>query len=149
MSSALPLRDVHLPPGPAWWPPAPGWWLLAAVVLIVLCVPLLLRWRARRRRHRWVQQFRSELDAAGEGTPRLAAVLALLRRAARQHQPGSELLQAQAWLQFLDPDARLGPAQQALLLHGAWRREVDAQALAGLETWACRRFAELLQGRAR
>jgi len=27
------LRDVHLPPDPAWWPPAPGWWLLAALLI--------------------------------------------------------------------------------------------------------------------
>ncbi|WP_152413228.1 DUF4381 family protein, partial [Xanthomonas graminis] len=32
----LPLRDVHLPPAPAWWPPAPGWLLLGAAVLLAL-----------------------------------------------------------------------------------------------------------------
>lgn len=35
------LRDVHLPPDPAWWPPAFGWWLLAA--LIIAAVVWLVR----------------------------------------------------------------------------------------------------------
>jgi len=31
------LRDVHLPPDPAWWPPALGWWMVAlgAIALVV------------------------------------------------------------------------------------------------------------------
>ena len=35
------LRDVHLPPDPAWWPPAFGWWLLA--VLVIAAVIWLIR----------------------------------------------------------------------------------------------------------
>src|SRR5690606_27121013 len=31
-AAAPDLRDIHLPPAPAWWPPAPGWWLLAILV---------------------------------------------------------------------------------------------------------------------
>ncbi len=39
------LRDVHLPPDPAWWPPAFGWWLL---VLLILAGVLWAAYRAIR-----------------------------------------------------------------------------------------------------
>lgn len=149
MSASLPLRDVHLPPSPPWWPPAPGWWLVAAAVLLLLAIPLLLRWRRKRRQAAWRTQFRRELDAAGTGPERLAALLALLRRAARQGHPGSELLRGQPWLHAIDPQGHLDANEQDLLLHGAWRRDVDARVLARLQTWAEQRFVELRQGRGR
>jgi len=39
------LRDVHLPPDPAWWPPALGWWI---VVLATIALIVWLIWRATR-----------------------------------------------------------------------------------------------------
>ena len=47
MNSELQLRDIHLPAEVGWWPPAIGWWVLALIVLILL-VMLLQRWRQNR-----------------------------------------------------------------------------------------------------
>lgn len=149
MSAPLPLRDVHLPPAPGLWPPAPGWWLVAAGLLLLAGIALLLRWRRWRRRRQWRRQFDDELHAAGTGPARLAALAALLRRAARRQRPGDELLQGEAWLQWLDPHGTLPPAQRALLDDGAYRREVDAAQLAALERWAAGRYLALLQVRER
>lgn len=149
MSAQLPLRDVHLPPAPGIWPPAPGWWLLAAGILLLLAVPLLLRWRRLRRQRAWQRQFDAELRGAGDGLPRLAALVTLLRRAARQQRSGNELLQDEAWLRLLDPEGTLAPAQRALLCEGAYRPRVDAAELAALERWAAGRYVALLQERGR
>lgn len=149
MSTNLPLRDVHLPPAPSLWPPAPGWWLVAAVVLLLVAIPLLLRARRLRRERAWQRQFDAELQAAGEGPLRLAALVELLRRAARANRAGSELLQGEAWLQVLDPANALAPAQRALLLQGAYQPAIDAAQLATLERWARARHVALLRERTR
>lgn len=149
MSAQLPLRDVHLPPAPGLWPPAPGWWVLAAAILVLLAIPLLLYWRRRRQRRAWQRQFTAELHAAGEGPPRLAAMSALLRRAARRQRAGSELLRGEAWLQLLDPEDSLTPAQRSLLCDGAYQPHVDPVQLAVVERWAAKRYLALLQERAR
>ncbi|MBD8695406.1 DUF4381 domain-containing protein [Stenotrophomonas sp. CFBP 13718] len=149
MSTNLPLRDVHLPPAPSLWPPAPGWWAVAAVVLLLLAIPLLLRARRLRRERAWQRQFDAELAAAGTGAARVAALLVLLRRAARQQRPGDEVLQGDAWLQVVDPTGSLSPPQKALLLQGAYQPLVDPQQLAALEPWARTRYVSLLKEGAR
>lgn len=146
--SQLVLRDVHLPPAPGLWPPAPGWWLLAAGVLLLLVAALVWRgWRQRRlRRWRaWFDQQAAQGDAAAE----VAALSALLRRAARRVDAGADRLQGEAWLRFLD-GARgqafsAGPG--ALLLHGGFQRQVDARAVQELRVLARARFLELMAGR--
>lgn len=145
MSTNLPLRDVQLPPAPGLWPPAPGWWLVAAVVLLLVAIPVLLRARRLRRERAWQRQFDDELQAAGEGPLRLAALVELLRRAARANRAGSELLQGEAWLQVLDPGNALAPAQRDLLLQGAYQPAIDAAQLATLERWARTRHVALLR----
>ena len=80
------LRDIHLPPPPSWWPPAPGWWCLAVLVLAAL-VWLIYRGAVRRRRRRYRQALLTLVDeAAALGSPaeQMAALHALLRRAARR-----------------------------------------------------------------
>lgn len=149
MSANLPLRDVHLPPAPSLWPPAPGWWLIAAAVLLLVAIPVLLRARRLRRERAWQRQFDAELQAAGEGPLRLAALVELLRRAARESRPGSELLQGEAWLQVLDPASALAPAQRHLLLQGAYQPVIDAAQLATFERWARARYVALLRERSR
>ncbi|RRN58757.1 DUF4381 family protein [Pseudoxanthomonas sp. SGNA-20] len=144
----LPLRDLHLPPAPGWWPPAPGWWWLGAGLLVLLLALAGYRaWRWRRRR-RWSRWF---LRETGEGAPpqRLAQLSALLRRAARQAQPGAERLQGEDWLRFLD-GARgqafsAGPGR--LLLDGAFRPQADAAAVEQVAALAHARFLELMDAR--
>ena len=103
------LRDIHLPPDPAWWPPAAGWWLLAALV-VLLAGALAFWWRrvARRRRPqrealRALAALRVAL-ARGEAPHRVAAESAsLLRRAALSRFPPPRVagLTGRAWLEFL------------------------------------------------
>lgn len=150
-ASSLPLRDVRLPPSPPWWPPAPGWWLVLAALLGV--VALLWWWRARRRRReqRWMHLFDNGLAQATTPVDEVAVIAALLRRAARTHQPGAELLQGEAWLEFLDePGSRaFSDGDGRLLLDGGYRPTVDAEAATRLRVLARRRFLGLMAGRRR
>lgn len=103
MSAPAPLvlRDVHVPPAPAWWPPAPGWWLVLLAVAVLVAVPLLWRARRRRRRARWLRLFEAECSSALPPPEQVAAASQLLRRAARRVDPRADRLQGAAWLQFL------------------------------------------------
>ena len=83
----LPLRDVHLPPSPSWWPLALGWWLVIAAIVLVLGTLALWWWRRHRRAQRWAATFDAALQAASTPAQRLAALSALLRRAARTVDP--------------------------------------------------------------
>ena len=147
MSAALPLRDVHLPPEPALWPLAPGWWLVMGGVLVIIGIPLVIAALRARRRRRWRLEFDAQLAGAGDAAARLGVMVGLLRRAARQRQPGSELLQGQAWLQFVDPSHALLPEQRDLLLEGSYRPVVDGAELTRLQVWAAGRFVSLREGR--
>ncbi|MFC6839136.1 DUF4381 family protein [Xanthomonas theicola] len=144
----LPLRDVHLPPAPAWWPPALGWLLLGAALLLALGIGLgLWAWR-RARRRRWRRQFDAALGA-GAAPAQVAAVSELLRRAARRRDPAAATLQGEQWLRFLDggkrQDFSAGPGR--VLLDGGYRRELDDAQLQALLPLARRRFLGLMAGR--
>ncbi|MFI8719112.1 DUF4381 domain-containing protein [Stenotrophomonas sp. NPDC077464] len=150
-ATSLPLRDVHLPPFPSWWPLPLGWWLvLGALALVALA---LWAWRAQRRRRqrRWLRVFDHAVDEAGTGTAQVAAMADLLRRAARRRQAGAELLQGQAWLEFLDePGSRaFSDGDGRLLLDGAYRASLDAAAVQRLRPLARARFLALIGGPAR
>lgn len=86
---------------------------------------------------------------ARSGTPveRLAAMSALLRRAARQAHPGAERLQGKRWLEFLDggqgQDFSAGPGR--LLLDGSFRPQADAGAVDAVTGLAHARFVELME----
>lgn len=146
--SQLVLRDVHMPAAPGLWPPAPGWWLLAAGVLALVAGVLVWRWLRRRRTQRWLAWF-DQQSAHEDPTGEVAALSALLRRAARRVDASADRLQGEDWLRFLD-GAR-GHAFSAgaggLLLHGAFQRQVDAQAVRELRVAARARFLELMAGR--
>lgn len=149
MSANLPLRDVQLPPAPAWWPPAPGYLMIGGVVLLLLVAMAFLWWQRRRRRQRWLQLFDQELASTADATAELAAIAGLLRRAARLARPGSEALYDQAWWQRIDPGDQLAEPQRQLLAEGAYRRQVPAEDIAGIRRWARQRYLELLQERRR
>jgi len=147
--SDLVLRDIHQPPAPSWWPPAPGWWWLAAAVLLLACAAL--GWRIFRswQRRRWQQLFDAEVAAAPDAPGRIAAMSALLRRAARRRRPDADRLQGEDWLAFLDggrPDAPFSTGIGAALRDGAFRRDTGALDTAALQALARARFVALSMG---
>ncbi|AVH91810.1 DUF4381 family protein [Stenotrophomonas maltophilia] len=149
MSANLPLRDVQLPPAPSWWPPAPGYLMVGGAVLLVILALALLWWKRRRRRQRWLQAFDQELATTADATAELAVIAGLLRRAARQAQPGSESLRDDAWWQRVDPKGTLPDARRSLLAEGAYRPRVDASEVAAMRSWARERYLAMLLERRR
>ena len=144
----LQLKDVHPGIAPDWWPPAPGWWLLLGIVLL-LALWLGRRWLRRQRRRRELARYFDEaLAQAATPTAQIAAMSALLRRAARRIDPRADRLQGEAWLAFLDagmkPPAFLhGPG--ALLLDGAFRPAADPAAVEALRAVARRRYLQWMR----
>ncbi len=149
MSANLPLRDVQVPPAPSWWPPAPGYLMIGGVVLLLLVVAAFFWWRRRRRRQRWLQLFDQELASTADAAAELAAIAGLLRRAARQAQPGSESLRDDAWWQRVDPQGTLPEARRSLLAEGAYRPRVDVNEVAAVRRWARERYLAMLLERRR
>ena len=148
----LRLRDIHLPPEPAWWPPAPGWWILCALVMLGLL--LFARWLQRRwRQHARLTALRAQFDRAAiidDPVARVAAISELLRRAARVHDADATQLQGADWLRFLDGgDAAAefthGPGR--ILIDGAYRPRLEAHLADALLPPARRRFLQLLEKR--
>lgn len=146
----LPLRDIHLPPEPGWWPPAPGWWLLAlllAWLLFVLARRVLGAWRTRRRRRALLAEFERAL-AIADAHARLAALSALLRRAARLRDPAAATLDGARWSAYLqqcsEASGGITPGDAALLAGGLYRPAVDADAVRGLHAPARRCYLALL-----
>lgn len=115
-SSGPTLRDIHLPPAPAWWPPAPGWWMLAGALLIALLLLGRLSYRRRQRAGRR-RQLLAEMDSLaqryGNDEPgALASALhQLLRRAARVLDPEAVSQRGDAWRATL---AKLPVPEQAV-----------------------------------
>ncbi len=140
----LPLRDIHLPPPPAWWPPAPGWWILAA---LAVALPLAwFAWRHLRRRTAVRRAALLELESLRRHTgdpARLAQEASLLlRRISLAFDPAHVHVTAtgDAWLarlRALAPGLDEGRLDEALLIAPyAPRTEVDVPALlAALERW--------------
>src|SRR5690606_10438427 len=143
--AALPLRDVHMRRPPSWWPPAPGWWMLAAVAMVLFLGWAAWRWHKARRRRLAGRLFDQAVAAAATPAAQVAAISALLRRAARRVEPGADALDGDAWLAFLDRGLAQDPFRHgpgALLRDGAFRPEVDAQAVQALRVPARARFID-------
>ncbi len=146
----LVLRDIHQPPAPPWWPPAPGWWIVAAITLLVLAIGCWLAARRRRHRQAIACLFDEAMQAAQTPAAQVAAMSQLLRRAARRHDRDADKLQGEAWLQFLDRNAKQLPLTQdegRLLLEGGFHRELDPQQVAALLLRGRARFLELMRVR--
>lgn len=99
------LRDIHLPPEPSWWPPAPGWWMLAVLLLLLLAFAL---WHVHKRRQRQARLalVLAEVDtwaihSADDAAALAAGLHQLLRRVARQYDPGAVQKHGEAWRQAL------------------------------------------------
>lgn len=143
------LRDIHLPPAPAWWPPAPGWWLACLVILLAL----VFLARAVLRRRRAARPRRAALTACmairrrhHDGAPPAALVAditLLLRRVAMTRWPRERVagVTGHDWLAFLDANSAYpgfvhGPGR--VLATAAYRpaESVDMDALLTLaEQW--------------
>ena len=144
------LRDIHLPPAPSWWPPAPGWWLLAAfasIVLIWLCSRALLRARQHRRVQSVLHDFDRAVGNSSNPSASLAAASALLRRAARLHDPAAVQLSGDAWLAYLDGTDATRPFSQGegrALVEGMFNRDMHAMQTTAALRIARSRLRELL-----
>ena len=137
------LRDIHSVPAPGWWPPAPGWWIVLALLVAVVGVAWIRQHRIRRHRRRIEALFDGTLAGVESGPDEVAAISALLRRAARRHHEDADTADHARWLELLAtgmPGAGFEGAPGRLLVEGGFRREVDAQALAALRVIARRRF---------
>lgn len=148
MGDGLVLRDIHPSVAPPWWPPAPGWWLLALALLLALAALATWRLQRVRRRRRLLALFDAEADAAAAPAAEVAAISALLRRAARRREPAADRLEGDAWLAFLDAGReapRFGGERGVLLLEGAFRADPDPARVAELRAVARERFLELMQ----
>lgn len=144
---ALVLRDIHQPAAPDWWPPAPGWWLLAVLLLALIALAYGFAARRKRRQRAIVALFDAAIEQAQTPTACVAAMSELLRRAARRRDPAADRLQGEAWLRFLDGDAKqaaFSAGAGRLLLDGGYRREVDATQLAALQPLARHRYLQLM-----
>jgi len=138
----LDLRDIHLPADPAAWPPAPGWWLLTLVLLAAAALAARAGWRQWRRLRRR-QRILNELDRIGAreaGPAQIAAVAALLKRAALLRHSAREVavLTGEPWLEFLDRtggDGRFRDGPGRVLAEGPYApgaRGLEQQALLDL-----------------
>jgi hypothetical protein len=101
------LRDIHLPPDPAWWPPAPGWWMLAALVVLALLVGAW-QWRRYRRMLRQRRHVLLELEQLaqrhrqdGDAEALASGLHQLLRRVARRHEALATRQRGDAWRRTL------------------------------------------------
>lgn len=142
-ADGLVLRDIHAASAPSWWPPAPGWWLLFAIVLVAAAIVLTLRLRRRRRARAIARLFDDTLAQAGSSTAQIAAMSELLRRAARRRDPNADTLQGEDWLRFLDAGLKapvFASGMGAVLVEGAFRRDVSEADVASLRTIARMRF---------
>ncbi len=154
--ATLVLRDVHRVPAPSWWPPPPGWWIVLGGAALLMLVIAARQAGKRRQRRRWQQVFDAAVATAPDPPAQVAAMTELLRRAARRREPGAELLEGQAWLAWLDRNAPAAKGDAAfalgsgqLLLDGAYRRTVDAGAVARVLPLVRHRFVQLMAGQRR
>ena len=148
MIAPLPLKPMHPGVPPGWWPPAPGWGLVTVVLLVVVLAITLWRRRRARRHAAWARLFDQSIDAAMTPTAKLAAVSQLLRRAARRIDPQADRLLGEDWLRFLDAGMKqpvFQSASGALLVEGAFRPQVDADAVDALCVAARQRYLDWMR----
>lgn len=101
------LRDIHMPPAPAWWPPAPGWWMLAALVFLLIGVAVWFG-RKQRRAARGRRAVMHEVDRlalqheqSGDTAALVTGLHQLLRRVARDHDARAVKQRGDAWRRTL------------------------------------------------
>jgi hypothetical protein len=95
------LKDIHVPPPPAWWPPAPGWWMVMTLLLLGSLLGVWL-WRRQHRRRLHERALLAEVDILvaryAQEPQQLAAELhGLLRRAALGLDAGATHRRGDEW----------------------------------------------------
>ncbi|MEO5829474.1 MAG: DUF4381 domain-containing protein [Rhodanobacter sp.] len=140
------LRDIHLPPMPAWWPPASGWWMLAVLALLLMGGAV---WVARKHR-RVLRQRRavmSELDRVAtqyeqdaDAATLISALHQLLRRVARPHDPHATQQRGEAWRRTLSRVPLDESVLERLVALDQWLYRPPAQfdhaaAIAAVRSW--------------
>ena len=101
------IRDIQLPPEPAFWPPAPGWWLLGLLLLIALALLFFQHFRRGALRRAALREL-DRLHNRYQGDADLAAfamgLSTLLRRVALARDLRNQVagLSGDAWLAYLD-----------------------------------------------
>lgn len=149
MNETLVLRDIHQPAAPSWWPPAPGWWVLAVILIGLAAVPAWRAWSRARRHRALAALFDRTVHDAVTPVAQVAAMSDLLRRAARRHVPHADTLLGEDWLRVLDEGAPTTPGfldgPGRVLVDGAYRRDLDAQAVEALRPLARARFLAWMQ----
>lgn len=140
------LRDIHLPPDPAWWPPAPGWWLLTALALALLALAVWA-WRrhggdVRRRRGvlNEVEALRAAHRADTNDAELLNAAHQLLRRVALVHEPEAARQRGDAWRMTLArvPVSAATLAELQAMEDALYRADIKpdtGRMLAAVEAW--------------
>lgn len=145
----LPLRDIHLPPPVSLWPPAPGWCGLVGLLLLVLAIRALFRYRDRRRRalpavaRREMAALRQAYREHGDPRRLAADMSVLLRRICISRFPRTHVaaLTGNAWLDFLDAQLggdrfRNGIGRVLVTAPYGGDGNIDAEGLLGLcENW--------------
>lgn len=102
------LNDIVMPTPVSWWPLAPGWYVVAALIMAVLLVLGMRRWK-RWRQNRYRGQALRELARMRQGMERddLQGLPELLKRAALSAWPRNTVaaLVGPDWHRFLDDSA--------------------------------------------
>ncbi|KGQ18449.1 DUF4426 domain containing protein [Lysobacter dokdonensis DS-58] len=144
----LVLRDIHAAPAAPWWPLAPGWWMVLAVLVMTIAVIAFFAHRRRAHRRAVARVFDETLARADSPAAQVAAMSELLRRAARRTHPDADRFDGDRWRAHLDAGAReplFAGEAGTVLIEGAFRRDVEAAAVAGLRERARRRYLEWMR----
>ena len=133
----LPLRDIHLPDGVAWWPLAYGWWVLLAGLVIIVLLSFFLYWRNQKMKKSAISKAREELsritaEYQQNGDPLVLSreLSILLRRLCISLFPRTEVasLTGVEWLAFLDRYVQGAPFSQGqgrMLVDAPYRQSVE------------------------
>ncbi|MDV7103295.1 DUF4381 domain-containing protein [Vibrio sp. TH_r3] len=98
----LSLEAIHLPPTPDFWPLQWGWWtLLAGIIVTLLLIVFLFKWRKRRLRAKKAALALLQLEKQSI-TP--SGAMEIVRQAVLSYYPRNRVanLSGQEWLSFLD-----------------------------------------------
>lgn len=120
------LHDLASPPAIPWWPLAPGWYVLA-VLLMLLALWLVHRWRRRWLANGYRREALQALGVATDG----ASIAALLRRTALAAASRPEIagLTGVAWTDWLAAHAAIPmPEEVRHLLHSGIYAPDEARA---------------------